>query len=354
MNKITFIFVIATLLLFADGHMHQLNANELFHHSMTPKSLQNYADQKLTPIHDPRIKGVVLSYVFGINTQISKTDRHIHQILNLKHLFSPSGLHISSILFIFLWMNRNKWKNAHYLWNSLILFFFSLSLYLPGYYPLKRTLGFHVLTIGNEIFLKKKNIKVSFFQIFLILMMTDFTFGTYRESPLSFTYSFLFWGIILSVKKFSHRLFYLGLGQLLVCYFSLLPINPLSIMTNMFLSPIFSLLFPLIFFSLFLGFPLVTISLTSIYMKVLEETAKSISFFPSIYVDDVFIFFLILLFCYQNLRLPKKIFLILLFVAIPVKTEKTSSFKDFKKSYINKIKKPPEGGFKEVEEISSI
>jgi hypothetical protein len=83
-------------------------------------------------------------------------------------------------------------------------------------------------------------------------------------------------------------------------------------------------------------------------------TASAISFIPSIYVNDVFIFFLILLFCYQNLRLPKTIFLIILFVAAPVNTEKTSSFKDFKKSYIYKIKKPPEGGFKKVEEISSI
>jgi hypothetical protein len=345
MSKISFIFLVSIILLWADNHAHQLNSNEFFHPSITSKPIKDYAETKLETIHDPRIKGLIFSYVFGINSKISKTDRQIHQTLNLKHLFSPSGLHISSILFLFLWLKRKKVKRAHDLWNTLIIVFFTLSFYLPGYYPLKRTLGFHILAIANENFLKKKKIGLSFFQLFLILMICDFVFGSFRESPLSFTYSFLFWGIILSVQKFSHRLFYLGLGQLLVSYFSEIPMNPISIITNVFLSPIFSLLFPLIFFHLILGFPLLANKLTAFYLSILEFVAKKISFFPFIYVDSFFLFFLVCLFSYQNLKLPKKIFLLLILVATPLNPEKISDFKQFKKSYVTKIKKPPEGGF---------
>jgi competence protein ComEC len=345
MSKISFIFLVTIILLWSNNQAHQLNSNEFFSSLRPSKSLQAFALQKLDPIKDERTKGLLLSYVFGINSKISKEDRKTHRTLNLLHLFSPSGLHVSSILFIFLWMIRKKWKYAYFFWSLFITIFFSISLSLPGYYPLKRTLGFHLLSLGNEIYLKKKRLKLSSFQIFIVLMIIDFSVGTFKESNLSFTYSFLFWGIILSGTKFSHRFFYLGLAQFLVCYFSQTPINPLSILSNLFLSPIFSFLFPLIFFAVMLGYQTITEFLTSVYISILDFVADGISIMPVIHVDDLFIYILVFILIYREVKVPKKFFLVLCLISTPLSSTKINSFKEFKKSYIYKIKKPPEGGF---------
>lgn len=153
--------------------------------------------------------------------------------LGLIHLLTPSGIHLSSLLiFLFIFIRRR---------NRLVIYIFASFFILPlvGFYSLKRILIFHLL----KSFIKSN--KVAFLSTFAI----DLLFGGYLNSPLSFTYSFLCWGVIIFSPSKGMLIINLFLSQIYINYFNSEEINFLSIILNPILTSIFSLFFPLMSFN---------------------------------------------------------------------------------------------------------
>ena len=90
-------------------------------------------------------------------------------------------------------------------------------------------------------------IKSCVFSIFLLVFLGDFFFGTYQDSPLSFLYSFIFIGSILSqLEKPYVSIFFPLIGShIILAYFTFLPIFPIGLLIGILITPLFSILFPI-------------------------------------------------------------------------------------------------------------
>jgi competence protein ComEC len=165
----------------------------------------------------------------GDKTKVSPVLKKALKQFGLIHLLTPSGIHLSSLLlFIFLFLKRKFHK---YIYFSLLFLFMPLT----GFYSLKRILIFHIL----------KSCKLSNQSSFIFTFIIDILIGGYLNSPLSFAFSFLCWGVIIFTNGSKLKLVYnLFLSQLIISYFSNFPINPISILINPLFTSIFSFLFP--------------------------------------------------------------------------------------------------------------
>lgn len=163
----------------------------------------------------------------GISRELKKAIKKFGII----HLLTPSGIHLSSILlFIFLFVKK-KFRIIVY-FILFILFYF-----LSGFYSLKRIIYFHLI----NTFLKNSRL------LFLFTFLLDIILGGYYLSPLSFIFSFLFWGIIIFHKKSKIDLVMkLFFAQLIISYFFHSEINILALIINPLITSIFSFVFPVL------------------------------------------------------------------------------------------------------------
>ena len=147
----------------------------------------------------------------------------------LMHLLTPSGLHLSSFLLLFHWLPRFR-----------LLIIFSLlisSFFIEGYMALHRMLIFYSL---NHFL---KNIKLSFLGTFFFSLLT----GNYYDSPLSFCFTFIFWGAIVfnngSKWDLAKHLF---MFQSIIAILFDQQINLLAIVLNPLISGAFTVVFPFV------------------------------------------------------------------------------------------------------------
>lgn len=183
------------------------------------------------------------SYILGIKYGLSRKIKKAHNNLLLGHLFTPSGLHLTSFLLfigpLFLTIkNRNK-----LIYNMSFLAIYTLPFFLTGYLSLKRIAALRIGLLLHRYVCKKDNV----FLVFILIFFFDYLFGTYQLSPLSFTFSFLFIGTILSQldKPYFSILGPLFGAHLIISYFHLTPLFPLGFLLGFLLSLIFSMVFPL-------------------------------------------------------------------------------------------------------------
>ncbi len=191
------------------------------------------------------------AYTTGLTKKkLSRRTKRNHRTFFLNHLFTPSGLHLSSFLSFILIFKKLSF---------LKYFVFILPFFLNGFYSLKRIGGIQII---NSIFSVKR------FYIFLFVFLFDYIFGSYRHSPLSFTYSFLFLGCFYSVDKKIIEILQLKriiisiiFAQVLLCFLTGNFINPINTFLGFLLSSLFSLFFPILVLTLlFPFFPLISIS----------------------------------------------------------------------------------------------
>lgn len=177
---------------------------------------------------DTMIRNLNFSIVFGENKLLPKKVNNIYGKLGLSHLFSPSGLHLQSIS-IFI---RPILAKSNYL-NCILLI---LLCFIPfaGFSALKRCLLYKISApmIHNKL--------IVFYGIFVF----DFLFGSFFQSPISFILSFMFWGIFIYQTNLGQRIFLIIFAQIIVFTFFNLPINILSLISSIFLSTFFSIIFP--------------------------------------------------------------------------------------------------------------
>ena len=169
----------------------------------------------------------------GDKSNIKRVYKEALKEFGLIHLLTPSGIHLSSILGIFLVFLPRKYHIGIFL---MALFTF---ITIPGLYSLKRVIYFQIITF----FLKGryKN-QLGFVLTFLL----DALLGGFIASPLSYAYSFLFWGVIIfSTSSTLKTILNLFFAQLIAVYFTSGSVNLFSIIINPILTAIYSFLFPL-------------------------------------------------------------------------------------------------------------
>ena len=178
-------------------------------------------------------KIMIKGFVFGEKPRGKKIKKAINN-LHIHHLFTPSGLHLSSLL----------WFLAFFSFKRIAVFsLLPLILFIDGFFALKRI---YFIKFINEILIIN-NIKIDSKYIFLFVFSLEFIFRSHLN-PLSFTYSFLFIGIIYSLKNSSPLILTVGfwLGQSIIASFTNHSIYLLSLPLNTLLTFFTTLSYPLI------------------------------------------------------------------------------------------------------------
>lgn len=177
------------------------------------------------------------SILTGRSAPLSRFMKERYQKLGLNHLFTPSGFHLSAVLFPFLKFLKNS---THQL---IILLVIGMGLFfLPGLGALKRML---MIKTGQNI--------LGMHPGFIMAMLLDMFFGTFQNSALSFTYSFLFLGIVYSGLKGLSLIIWFFIGQITLAFFQGVDVSPLLLLFSPVLNFAFALLMPVLFL---LSFPL--------------------------------------------------------------------------------------------------
>lgn len=268
---------------------HELRAlKPYFKHECVPK-LQSFqeARQKVKK-RDLEYLKLWESILTGRSAPLSKMIKERYKTLGLNHLFTPSGFHLSAVLFPFMKVASSKFQ----LW-ILILIGIGL-LFTPGLIALKRMV---VIKIHQKI--------LGIHLGFLISLAVDILFGSFQENTLSFTYSFLFLGIIYSGLEGLGLIIWFFIGQILIAYFQNSDVSFLVL----FLSPIlnlgFSILMPILFC---LSFPLwdwqlqFGIFLVKNLQGLVDHFSKITLLFPFIEIHIVSLLF-ITLFLFQRWKM---------------------------------------------------
>jgi len=281
--------------------------------------LQGSSSQKISSSF--QIDGPALSkaYTLGDLSSLSNRLKKAHYKLNLAHLFTPSGLHFHSLLFLlyFLISPLRLWAPRY---TKLFITLLGLiPLTFDGYFAIKRIIW---LRLGLQIHRLSKY-DFGTFNIFLFVFTLDILFGTFSHNPWSFFYSFIFLGTLFSQARLNSMAFALFITQLFLAALNQTPFNPLSSFIGIIISSLFIILFPFFIFSLFL--PLDN------YIQIYERIILSASKFSSVggdYFPGVIIILVILVFS-SSLKYKKYVLYFLIFHSPPIFN---LDYKDFKKS----------------------
>lgn len=176
------------------------------------------------------------SILTGRSAPLSKWMKERYQKLGLNHLFTPSGFHLSAVLVPFM-----KFTPLRYHLPFLVLIGGALFL-LPGLVALKR-----MLVIKTNQMLLGTHIG------FICALIIDVLFGSFQNGALSFTYSFLFLGIIYSGLKGLNLIIWFFIAQMILAFFQGNDISFLLLVFSPILNFGFGILMPLLFL---LSFPL--------------------------------------------------------------------------------------------------
>ncbi len=171
------------------------------------------------------------SIMTGRSAPISKITKERYKVLGLNHIFTPSGFHLSAVLVPFMRII------PHQKYQFLLLMIIGVGLhFLPGLGALKRMvlIKIHQKMLGLHLG-------------FVLALIIDILFGTFQHSPLSFTYSFLFLGIIYAGLKGIPLIVWFFLGQMLLAYFQNSDISLLLLLFSPVLNLAFAFIMPLLF-----------------------------------------------------------------------------------------------------------
>lgn len=271
---------------------------------------------------DSTAMSLLLAFNTGEKKQIKKDILKKYKILQLHHLFVPSGIHFSAVMIsIAPFLLFIKKFNIYFFF--LVKIALSLSPFLlDGFFSLKR-IGLFKATLYI--------IKIDPFLVFLITFFLDFLFGTYQYSHLSFIYSFLFLGIILSSNKSNiHWLpFNLLGGQIIIASLSFKSLTITGFLFSFILTSIFSFIFPILFFCFWLGeifFLSPVLSLINIYDQLVLICANISSFIGS-YLPSLWLLLPIIILNFPTFKGKKRLIMILIFLhASPILSLPRTSF----------------------------
>ena len=222
------------------------------------------------------------SMLTGRVAPLDRWMRKEYKTLALSHLFTPSGFHLSALLWPLLLLVRKKGQRA---WIMAALA--TLVSFLPGQNALKRMT---VIKFQQQFFGLKTGF---FFALFL-----DVLRGGLSASPLGFTYSFLFLGIIYSGARGMSLFIWFFIAQVMIAFVQGTSLSPLLLLTMPLINTLFALILPILFL---LAFPLCHWQLT-LGLFLLKWVQVLVSFFyalilkfPLLEVNCGVIFFCLLI-----------------------------------------------------------
>lgn len=281
----TWLFVILTIsfIFLALIKSHEVGSLNLFFKAERTIKLSSFAEAKSRVANkDVDLLELWESILTGRSAPLSRIMKDKYKVLGLNHIFTPSGFHLSAVLLPF--MKFIKSRNNQLVFLSFLgcgLFF------LPGFGALKRM-----------VLIKTNQKLLSLHLGFISALLLDMFFGTFQSSPLSFTYSFLFIGIIYSGLRGLGLIFWFFIAQMLIAYFQGNDISFLLLIFSPLLNLLFTLLMPVLFF---LSFPLwnwqlsTGIFLLRMIQKIVDVCADVSSLVPSLEVN-IMIFLILWLF----------------------------------------------------------
>lgn len=239
--------------------------------------------------------------------RVAPLDRWLKQeyrTLALAHVFTPSGFHLSALLWpVMLILKRKKFKIG-----LLSMIGCGLCL-IPGQSALKRMT---LVKLGQQFFGMKSG--------FLIAFLLDIFWGSFSNSPVGFTYSFLFLGIIYSGLKGASIYVWFFIAQVMITFIQGSLISPLLI----FISPIINFVLAIILPFLFLlAWPLWHWQLTT-GLWLLNGVQFMVSFFYSMVMNfpllEVNIAMLLLMVC-LGFRRGREALLISIFITADLNSD---------------------------------
>ncbi len=263
---------------------------------------QFYQRRAKLKISVPNCKSIACKLELAINTGVKKIPRSeilIYKKLNLIHLFTPSGLHLVPISFL-----ARAFLNKYI--HILIIFF--------GYLLL---LGTNNLMSLERIFSLKlfylflKNLNCSITSVFLIAMICNLLTGNFETSTLSFVFSFLFLGSVISGENIKEISLNLYISNLLISYFFIGTVNFIAPIFGIIISSIFTFLYPFLFLNFWIGKMLLGYH-NDFIMDLFHQSVKSLYLLSTTLPDielSLGIIFIILL-----SRSNKKAFLLLILI----------------------------------------
>ncbi len=218
--------------------------------------------------------GQFLAYVWGEKALMNSAHIKWHNALYLQHLFTPSGVHLSSLL-VLLKLSKKRGRFYHSL-EFIVLF---LTLFPQGLYPLKRIALLRICTKINQLLF---NNKFSLASVFFLSFALDFFWGNYHLNSISFALSYLFIGslILLESKNFFRFIYFLFCAQLLVAIIFHQPFHPLAFIMGMILSALFALIFPILIAGLltYTFLPNFSEYFLALYTKILKASYHPLLF----------------------------------------------------------------------------
>lgn len=238
MNKTWLLSILSlSFVLLAIHKASEINSLTSFYRAEKVIKLQHFQKAKSqVEAKDQELLKLWESMLTGRSAPLSKWIKERYTTLGLNHLFTPSGFHLSAVLFPFLKYLPLKF---HFLFICLLGIG---SLMLPGMGALKRM----ILIKGHQkIFGRHLG--------FIIALLVDVLFGSFQQGSLSFTYSFLFIGIIYSGARGLTLIVWFFLAQMILAYFQGNDISILVLIFSPILNFAFGIMMPLLFL---LAFPL--------------------------------------------------------------------------------------------------
>ncbi len=174
--------------------------------------------------------GLYQATITGNKKFISNHTKAALKKLGLLHLFTPSGLHLSSLFFL-------RFLPTGVLVIILGLIFLYISDF-NTYHSMERVILFKVIHYLGNFKLEK-----CFLLTFVVSLLFD-----HLSNPLSYLFSFIFWGTILIYRDNPVKCsFYLSMHNVLISSLLSQPINLLIFILNPLITLTVSSLFPFLF-----------------------------------------------------------------------------------------------------------
>ncbi len=228
---------IITILIVSLGLLLVLKTHErrtLLPYFKAEKSLKLSHFQNARRLVLPRELALLELWESMLTGRVAPLDRWLRQeyrTLALAHVFTPSGFHLSALLWpVMYFLKRRRHKVG-------ILSLIGLGLcFLPGQSALKRMT--FVKTAQQFIGIKSG---------FLLAFLVDLFWGSFSDSPLGFTYSFLFLGIIYSGLKGASMIIWFFIAQIIIAFVQGSLISPLLLIISPVINFALTIILPFLF-----------------------------------------------------------------------------------------------------------
>ena len=230
----------------------------------------------------------------GNKKNLSRKIKTTFKKYGIIHLLTPSGVHLSSIMFLF--------NSVYFLELVFIIISLIFLKNYQGYDSLERVLIFRFL--GHSILKNQQRFKTEL--SFILTILLSFSIGHFTSISLSLIYSLAFWGTIIIYRKNSVKmLVYMNIMLYFMASFSASTHSLFSIIINPLLTSMMTMAFPLLILNTLLPTYLQMNQITDFFLKFFLEVLykiESIDFFPLIGFSTLSVLIFILLLQFINFK----------------------------------------------------